>query len=100
MPAKAVTIGDRDFPRQMDALAFFKDMLARYKKGDVVSEDDQRDLSALLERHADRDLKFGTGVDFFRVDADSYGGKCFWVVRRDGTEDDFSYRRCVTGIWD
>lgn len=100
MPAKPLAIGDRCFPRQMDALSFFKDMLAKYKKGDVVDEVDQRDLMALLERHISKDEKIGDGVDFFRVDADLYGGKCFWLVRKDGSEDDFSYKRCVTGIWD
>lgn len=84
----------------MDALGFFKVMLARYKKGDVVGEEDQEDLLALLDRHANREKKVGVGIDFFRVDADFYGGKCFWLVRKDGSEEDFSFRRCVTGIWD
>lgn len=37
MPAKKpVTVLDRHFPRQLDALNFFSAMLAKYQLGDVV----------------------------------------------------------------
>lgn len=100
MPAKPLTVGTREFARQSDAIEFFKDMLGRYKKGDVVSDTDETDLRRLLDRHISRDEKIGSGVDYFRVESDLYGGKCFWIVRTDGSQIDFTYRRCITGIWD
>lgn len=99
MPAKPLTIGSRPFPRQMDAIKFFSDMLARYGVGDRVSEIDAADLRALLTRHRECASKIGAGLDHFKVDKDGYGGRCFWVVRIDASQTDFSYRRCITGIW-
>lgn len=99
MRAKPVTIGVRQFPRQLDALQFFGDMLARYNVGDRVTDEDAIDLLALLARHVDAVKKIGVGVDHFKVDKDGYGGKCFWIVRTDASQIDFTYKRCVTGIW-
>lgn len=99
MPAKPLTIGSRHFTRQGDALNFFKDMLGRYAIGSVVLPHDAQDLSNLLLRHVHHQEKVGNGIDYFKVSEDMYGGRCFWIVRKDGSEVDFTYRRCVTGIW-
>lgn len=99
MPAKPLRIGVRDFPRQMDALNFYKEMLGKYPVGQRVSEEDAVDLHALLARHKDVGHKIGCGVSHFQVEKDGYGGRCFWIVRVDGSQEDFTYKRCVTGIW-
>src|SRR5215216_4869744 len=98
MPAKPVTIGTRYFSKQKDALDFFKEILGRYEVGQRVSKQDAIDLLALLARHQDAASKIGSGVDHFKVDNDGYGGRCFWIVRTDSSETDFTYVRCVTGI--
>ncbi|MGW6791885.1 DCL family protein [Streptomyces chartreusis] len=58
----------------------------------VTDPDDDAFLRALLALHSEAEEKIGPGVDHFQVrkhpDWDTYG---FWVVRTDGTEDDFSY---------
>ncbi|WP_414649746.1 DCL family protein [Dyella sp.] len=74
-------------------------MLSRYNIGEIVSPVDAVDLGHLLSRHNDLNQKIGCGVSHYKVDMDGYGGKCFWLVRSDGTEEDFTYVRCVTGIW-
>ncbi|PNY75669.1 DUF3223 domain-containing protein [Stenotrophomonas pavanii] len=99
MAAKPVRVGERHFPRQKDALDFFSKMLNSYGKGDRVSDLDAIDLAALLSKHISYEEKAGVGVDHFIVEADGYGGQCFWVVRKDLTKVDFTYKRCVTGIW-
>lgn|SRR6185312_7984568 len=99
MRAKPVPIGDRFFPRQSDALGFFKEMLGRYNIGETVSPDDVKDLDALLSRHRDVVGKIGCGISHYKVQSDGYGGRCFWIVRVDHSEVDFSYRRCITEIW-
>ncbi|MGY3232142.1 hypothetical protein ACVWWJ_003626 [Luteibacter sp. HA06] len=99
MPAKPIKIGNRDFARQGDAISFFKDMLGRYAIGAKVATDDAVDLTNLLLRHVHYGEKVGSGIAYFKVDADLYGWKCFWIVRHDGSEVDFTYRRCITGIW-
>ncbi|MCT8276058.1 DCL family protein [Xanthomonas translucens] len=96
---KSVQIGSRKFEKQKEALAFFKNMLGIYHLGERVSVEDSADLIALLDRHKHREEKVGAGVDHFVVDADEYGKSCFWIVRVDSTRVNFTYIRCVTGIW-
>jgi hypothetical protein len=43
--------------------------------------------------------KVGLGIDHFSVMwAEGGGGKCFCVIRGDGTQIDFSYRHCIRSI--
>lgn len=54
-------------------------------------------LHDLIERHPDADQKIGCGIAQFKIGAGAYGGKCFHLVRVDGSSTDFSYRKCVQG---
>lgn len=99
MAAKPINIGNHHFSRQLDALNFYKEMLGRYSPGERVSDMDAIDLHALLLRHQDVENKTGCGISHFMVQKDGYGGRCFWVVRIDDSQEDFSYKRCITGIW-
>jgi hypothetical protein len=95
--ARKIVIRTRSFEKAGDATAFFKTMLNSYSVGQVVSGSDTNDLHALLERHDEKSEKVGVGISYFKVDSapDPYGGKCFWIVRVDGTEIDFSYPHCL-----
>lgn len=97
--AKPVTIGNRFYRRQSDALAFFKAMLARYGVGEDVAEEDESDLRALLARHVNYEEKAGSGVAGFCTMLAPEGSKCFGVQRTDGTVVPFTYISCVTGRW-
>lgn len=92
----AVKIGQRQFANKTAALAFFKDILNRYRPGDRVSHDDSIDLAALLTRHTEANKKIGSGVDHFEVMSAEYGTQCFCIVRKDGSSEDFSYVHCLT----
>ena len=75
-----------------------KAILAASDPGDVIRGLDRAFLRALLDRHPNACEKIGPGVRSIRVRAaDSpYGpGKCFEVVRKDGTREDFSYLKCL-----
>lgn len=93
---KPVEIATRSFENQAQATEYFRGMLNRYKVGDLVSDDDALDLSALLERHDEYLQKVGVGVDHFEVMATGHGTNCFRIVRNDGSGTDFSYRHCIT----
>ncbi len=95
--ARSVIIGTRTFKKAGDANAFFSDMLNRYSVGDTVFEADATELHALLERHDEKDEKTGGGIGHFEVGLppDNYAGKCFWIVRKDGTRIDFSIGHCL-----
>jgi Protein of unknown function (DUF3223) len=94
---RRIALDTRVFEKAGDATSFFSAMLNRYSEGAFVSDTDAKDLVALLKRHDERDEKMGPGIDHFEVDAapDGYAGKCFWVIRRDGSRIDISYKHCL-----
>jgi hypothetical protein len=94
---KPVDLGTRSFETRTDARAFFREMLNRYKPGDRVSEEDAKDLAALLDRHPEREHKIGIGIDRFEVARGDYSTQCFRVIRVDQTWANFSYPACVSG---
>lgn len=97
---RKISLTTRTFDKAGDATAFFKEILNRYSIGDRVSTQDALELSALLERHSERDEKVGTGIAGFEVnvppdDVPQFSKRCFWVVRCDGTKIDFSIGNCL-----
>ena len=94
---RSIKLDTREFATKSDATAYFKSMLARYRPGDRVSEDDSKDLASLLTRHPEAAEKIGAGIHHFEVMSADYGTKCFWVVRLDETMERFSYPSCITG---
>jgi hypothetical protein len=94
---RKITLETVAFEKHGDATEFFSRMLNRYSIGDVVVASDGRHLLALLERHDERDDKIGVGVRHFEVNAApvEFKGKCFWIVRSDGSKIDFSYPHCL-----
>lgn len=98
--ARKIMIKTRTFDKAGDATAFFKEMLNRYGIDDRVSPADADDLSALLDRHDERDEKIGIGIGHFEVrlppkDAPPFSQKCFWIFRTDGSMIDISYKHCL-----
>lgn len=104
--AKPVELSNgRIWKTKSAAKQHFKEMLARYEDGDMVTDhDDHSDLSALLERFdvlvADSAPKIGAGIERFerRLNkGDGWSSPGFWVVRIDKTFTDFSYVKAVDG---
>lgn len=95
--ARRILLETRTFEKHGDATAFFKKMLNAYAIGDRVSDGDAVELHALLKRHEEMAEKVGVGIDHFEVDRgpDEYGTQCFWIVRTDGSREDFSFYHCL-----
>ncbi len=88
---------DTGFKSQKEALAYCKQMLARYRNGDTTNQQDSQFLLNMLQRHPEARDKIGCGVKrFFKARVISKGTDCFWLEREDGTSTDFSYKSCVT----
>lgn len=94
---KPVVLDTRSFSNKKEATEFFRTMLYRYKPKQRVSDQDARDLAALLKRHSEYDEKVGTGISHFEVMNADYGTQCFRIIRLDGTGTDFSFIHCITG---
>ena len=93
--AQPVEIGRHKFERKADALTFMKEMLNRYRPGDVVDTADAEFLIIALKRHPEAESKIGIGPKRFEVRSADYGTQCFWIIRVDGSEERFSYKSCV-----
>ena len=77
--------------------AYYKAMLGRYLPGDRVSASDEAELRDLLALHPKAGEKIGVGVACFDVRRSGKGSNCFWIIREDGSETDFSYLKCLKG---
>jgi hypothetical protein len=94
---RKITLETVAFEKAGDATEFFRKILNNYSIGDTIDDSNARHLEALLVRHDERDEKIGVGIHHFEVDSapDEFGGKCFWIVRSDGSRIDFSYPHCL-----
>lgn len=89
-------INNIEFKTQQEALEYFKTMLNSCDMNQNIPEH-YDDLYDLLCRHPHAMEKIGCGVESFMVKSDGYGHKCFWLIRVDGTIEDFSYITCAKG---
>ncbi len=78
-----------------DKRIFFKAMLNSYGIGEWLEERAFEALLELLKMHPNAKKKIGVGIKEFMVDHDGHGGKCFHLIRQDGTKEDFSYLQCI-----
>jgi len=94
--SRKIVLETRTFEKVGLAAAFFSEMLNKYSIGETVSNTDALDLTALLHRHDERTKKIGVGISHFEVGLPpDYPGKCFWLVRSNGTREDFSIKHCL-----
>jgi hypothetical protein len=96
MPAKEFIIDTRTFAKKGDARDFFRAMLNHYKLGQRVNDLGTADLLALLTHHSERRAKIGAGASYIEVASNIHHTRSFWIVRVDGSRDDFSYQHCIT----
>lgn len=100
-----IKLTNRSFDSQASALAHYKAILHRYADGDHITDPkDHTDLIELLEYYdtvleeAGEPVK-GEGqiLHFGRRLNKGWSTSGFWVTRKDGTDDDFSYIWAVRG---
>lgn len=105
MPKKPFTLPNgKSWSSRQEAIDHFTQMLARYNLDQTVpAGPDHDDLLALLT-HYDRDVpagmdtKVGIGVECFAKGqrrGEGFTTPCFFVHRRDGSSDDFSFIKAV-----
>ena len=93
---KEVRVGAWVFASQSDAQEMCSKLLAAYEIGQEICEDVAAEfLHALILRHPEAETKVGCGISRFYVDHDGFKGKCFHLLRTDGTRTDFSFKSCI-----
>lgn len=86
------------FNRKSDVIDHCRNILARYNEGErILLKDDHDFLSNLLLGHKDCLDKIGGGIHYFtNRKMPPYNNKCFFIVRTDGSEIDFSFMQCIS----
>lgn len=93
------------WPNKAATKNHFRALRDRWPRGVVIDDRrDHEDLCALLERYDEvistGPSKIGCGIDHFETrENNSHGGVTvgFWVIRKDGTDTDFSFIDAVDG---
>lgn len=94
---KGYILNGQFFKTKDDVCQKIRDILHSYSMGSRVSEDDAKFLLDLLCNHPSADSKIGTGVEAFEIRQNPRFTKsrCFYLIRIDGSEEDFSYTKCL-----
>lgn len=94
MPVK---IGDTMYPSQDAAIKEVRRRRDKYRNMVPITGDDHRFFLDLLERHPNRDEKWGCGIIWFyiRTDPRHKNNRQLVARRKDNSEVIISYRKCV-----
>lgn len=95
---KPVELRELRFNTQKEAKAFFGSILNAHEEGEELEGEEFNYVEQLLENHPRASEKIGVGIERIVVGLNpERNGKCFYVVRKDNSFDDFSYHRCIDG---
>lgn len=90
-------IGTFTFQTKRAAAQYIQEILHSYQPGTKLVGDDAELITLLIGLHPRSDEKFGTGIDYITTRIIEGGQPGFWITRIDGSTDDFSYRKCLSG---
>lgn len=92
-------LGPFQYSSKQELLDGLKVFVATAPVGMVSHKIAIQKLHLLIALHPDAERKIGSGIDHFKVQRNVLGaGQGLWLVRSDGTEESFSYKRCITGV--
>eukprot|EP00268_Persea_americana_P042169 TRINITY_DN42189_c0_g1_i1.p1 TRINITY_DN42189_c0_g1~~TRINITY_DN42189_c0_g1_i1.p1 ORF type:complete len:262 (-),score=77.29 TRINITY_DN42189_c0_g1_i1:653-1438(-) len=96
----AVNLGPKTFSSSVDMFDYFFKLLHHWQPNIDTNEYEYMVLLDLLKKgHLESDKKIGGGVNAFQVRYHPvWKSRCFFLVREDGSADDFSFRKCVDKI--
>jgi hypothetical protein len=98
MPTSNPATNKNGLPRMpKDQWQLFKKCLAiknRYPDGVPLNKEDRKTVLTALRMHPKGKEKFGVGINAVIVDTYISRGRCFFVIRSDGSVEDFSLYKC------
>lgn len=75
-----------------------KEILANTKVGDYLRGDNKDFMMDVIAGHPESSRKIGSGIRHIAVMIDPvYKRKCFYIIRTDGSQTDFSYIKAIDG---
>lgn len=95
-----VKLGPKTFHSGVEMFTYFYDLLHAWVSNVDVNKYEFLVLSDLIKKgHRDAETKIGSGIQCFQVRFHpGWHSRCYYLIRTDGTVDDFSYRKCVDKI--
>ena len=102
---KPQTLGPKTFNSPEEAIKYFSWLLNTITPNQDMNDYERLVVQACLEKvHGDFEKKVGCGIKAFQVKMHpEHDSKCYYVMRTNGSMTDFSYRKCVEGVfpgWD
>lgn len=96
MPSHPIILPSIVFKSKNDATSYFRDMLNKYKNGEIVNFEDDIFLFELVQRHPEAKEKIGIGItSFYKDKSSNYSTSCFHLRRHDGSTTDISIPSCI-----
>jgi len=92
-----IKIGTKEFKYKKNALLHFKKILNSYDFKESLSNEDIKDVSALVNKTKADDEIVKAGIKDIIIGKVQYGTKCFEVKFNNGTIDAFSYILAING---
>jgi hypothetical protein len=92
---KSLNLGTQYFRTQKLAIDYFKEILNIYRSGQIISEEDGRELTALITVSKYYDSNVEIGINHFEVESTKSGTNSFAIVFMDGSRKRFSYLNCI-----
>lgn len=95
-----VKLGPKNFGSSVEMFDYFLKLLHSWLPCiDINEYEHMALLDLLIKGHAEADKKIGEGVHAFQVrNHPMWKSRCFFLIREDGSADDFSFRKCVDKI--
>ncbi|KAI7750351.1 hypothetical protein M8C21_012226 [Ambrosia artemisiifolia] len=95
-----VSVGYKEFNESVEMFDYFFKLLHYWPPNLNLNKYEHTMLLDLLKKgHLEAKKKMGTGVGAFQVRYHpQWKSRCFFLVRVDGSADDFSFRKCVDHI--
>ena len=96
---KGIYLGTKKFRSLGEVKSIYSKMLKGIKEGETIAEESGQYLKDLLKYHNKGEEKM-KDFDHFEVGLhpEHNDTKCFFVVRKDGSKEDFSYVKCLKEI--
>jgi hypothetical protein len=97
MARQSKTIGERSFRSATEAKDYYRQILNSGHVGRTLTELEFAALMDLLSLHPRSVDKIGNGVRAFTIELNEYKKRAFFLHRVDGSKEDFSYLKCISG---
>jgi len=90
-----------NYPTLESLKAVFKALIVKTKNGAVIDESGRSQLMELLKHHEKSEEKLKDAKDFtVGLHPEYKQTRCFFVIKNDGTQEDFSFHKCLTRLWE